>query len=141
VDAKGRISVPPRFRALLGEQSFQGVFVRQHLSHPVLECGSADWLNEARGLLDGLDPSSEDYEDVRMAMIGDADALPFDPEGRIMLPKKLMDFTGISTRAVFVGMQSYFVIWEPEAYAKRAPHARLRAKFMQDQRQKGRSVP
>ncbi|HAJ48394.1 MAG TPA: division/cell wall cluster transcriptional repressor MraZ, partial [Alphaproteobacteria bacterium] len=86
-------------------------------NEPALECGGAAWLNEANGLVAGLDPFSDELEDVRMAMMGDAEMLAFDPEGRVTLPRELMDFTGISGKARFVGMQTYFMIWQPERYA------------------------
>jgi MraZ protein len=38
-----------------------------------------------------------------------------DPEGRIILPRLLIDMAGIGETVAFMGMGSRFQIWEPEA--------------------------
>jgi len=42
--------------------------------------------------------------------------LPFDSEGRIMLPPALAEAVGITDLATFVGAGSLFYIWQPKAY-------------------------
>jgi MraZ protein len=140
VDAKGRVSVPSRFRALLGEQTFAGIYVRQHLTEKALECGGAAWLHEAKGLLDGLDPASEDYEAVSRRLIGEAVALAFDQEGRVMLPKSLMEDAGINGRVAFVGMKDHFAIWAPERLAERGPKDRARVMALLERRLNGKGA-
>ncbi len=44
--------------------------------------------------------------------------LPFDGEGRIILPAKLAEHAGITDRATFVGRGTRFQIWAPEIYEK-----------------------
>ena len=45
--------------------------------------------------------------------------LPFDGEGRIILPAGLCEHAGIDDRAVFVGRGARFQIWAPESYERR----------------------
>jgi MraZ protein len=45
-----------------------------------------------------------------------AHELPFDGEGRIVLPAKLAETAQISDRATFVGRGPRFQIWSPENY-------------------------
>ena len=44
--------------------------------------------------------------------------MPFDSEGRIILPSRLADHAGIKDRAIFVGRGTRFQIWAPEEHAK-----------------------
>ena len=71
--------------------------------------------------LDDLDMFSDEQDDLAAIVLENAHALNFDPEGRIMLPKELIEHTGISGRVTFVGRGARFQIWEPQAYqAKRS---------------------
>ncbi len=45
--------------------------------------------------------------------------MPFDGEGRIILPPAICEHAGIDDRAVFVGRGSRFQIWSPEIYERR----------------------
>ena len=62
------------------------------------------------------------------AVFGQAHQLPFDGEGRIILPESLLVHAGITERAAFVGQGRSFQVWEPEAFAQREAEAVERAK-------------
>jgi MraZ protein len=126
VDAKGRVSVPPQYRTILAQSGFDGLYARAHRREAALECGTQDWLDDTRGLHEGLDLDSAEHDDVTYVMVSGADALSWDPEGRVTLPKKFLEHTGISNAAVFAGMRTHFEIWEPKAFAKRIAEAKLR---------------
>jgi len=42
--------------------------------------------------------------------------LPFDGEGRVVLPRELAEHAGISDSATIVGQVNYFEIWSPSAF-------------------------
>ena len=42
--------------------------------------------------------------------------LKYDSDGRVILPKSLLEYSKINTRAMFVGRGITFQIWEPSAY-------------------------
>ena len=50
-----------------------------------------------------------------MALFGQVERLSFDPEGRVILTRGLMEHAGISDSAAFIGMGDTFQIWQPEA--------------------------
>jgi len=60
-----------------------------------------------------------------------AHELPFDGEGRIVLPATLTDAARITDRAAFVGRGSRFQIWSPELFEnhQRDAVAALRARL------------
>ena len=66
--------------------------------------------------LDDMDMFSDEQDDLAAIVLENGHPLNFDPEGRIVLPKELIDHASISERIAFVGRGARFQIWEPGAY-------------------------
>ena len=56
--------------------------------------------------------------------------LNFDSDGRVVLPKKLLDHSGIKETVVFVGQGKTFQMWEPQKFSKFREEARKKAKTL-----------
>jgi transcriptional regulator MraZ len=140
IDRKGRVSVPASFRASLAGQSFQGIIAYPSFTEPAIEALGRDTLEEmsrqrfSRSVADGQ------YENALIGATGDdlvetvmglAHELPFDGEGRIILPAALVAGAGIDGQAAFVGRGQRFQIWAPDALADHQRRAveSLRARF------------
>ena len=140
VDKKGRVSVPAAYRLALGSEAYQGVIAYPSLASPSIEGfgrGALEELNQRRfdQSLDGGDftqalvgRSNDGLVETIMSL---ASEMPFDGEGRIILPARLAEHAGITDRATFVGRGTRFQIWSPDEYAKQqaAEVAALRAKL------------
>lgn len=124
VDKKGRVSVPSQFRTELANESFQGIVVFRSNVHPALEGFAYSYMQEIAGRLDNFDMFSEEQDDLATALFGEAVQLPFDGDGRIVLPVELMEFAGIVEKAAFVGLGGKFQIWDPDLLEKRREDAR-----------------
>ena len=66
--------------------------------------------------LDEDNQYSKEEFDVISLYFGEAEQLPFDKEGRIILPKKLVDHAKIDKDVLFVGLGPTFQIWNPNNY-------------------------
>ena len=88
-DAKGRISVPAPFRAVLAKDGFDGLFVQPSLDAPALDCGGKALLEEIDALLESKPPYSREREDLATALLGASEILRVDSEGRIILGERL----------------------------------------------------
>jgi MraZ protein len=128
VDAKGRVSVPADFRAVVRGGPFDGVIVWPSFDGPYLEGGGQKLLDTIAESLEAMDPYDEDREALEHAIFGSAKPLSFDANGRVSLPKEFAEHAGIGNKAVFVGLSSRFQIWAPEAYEAHRAAARTRAK-------------
>jgi MraZ protein len=137
VDKKGRVSVPASFRATLLNLplAFAGVVLFRASKQNCLEGFDHHTMASLSARLDHFDLFSDDQDDLATAIFGDSVQLPFDSEGRIVLPEDLMAHAGITDTAAFVGMGRKFQIWEPEGLAAR------RAKAHSNIRDKGLTVP
>ena len=133
-DAKGRLSVPAPFRAVLAKDGFEGLFVHPSLDAPALDCGGNRLLSEINAFLEAMPPYSQEREDMATALLGTSEVLRLDPEGRVMLSERLRSILGLEEQAAFVGQGHKFQIWEPNRFAAHLEAAkarvrRLRAEF------------
>jgi MraZ protein len=126
VDAKGRVSVPASFRAILARDGFDGVFCYPSLDSQTLDAGGGSLIDEIHGLLEGLDPYSDERDELSLALFGESEVLKVDQDGRVILPPRLREHAGIGDRAVFVGVGHKFQIWSPERFEERRAGARKR---------------
>ncbi|HHK75327.1 MAG TPA: transcriptional regulator MraZ [Rhizobiales bacterium] len=126
VDAKGRVSVPASFRAILTRDGFDGIFCYPSLDSKALDVGGASLIDEIHGLLEGLDPYSDERDELSLALFGESEILKIDQDGRVVLPLALREHAEISDRAVFVGVGHKFQIWSPPRFEERRTSARRR---------------
>lgn len=130
VDAKGRVSLPSDYRAIVKELSTEIVCYRS-LSAPCIEGCLEDSLDKlATEIENSTDFFSETHDNLTNLIFGDAKRFPFDSTGRIVLTEKLLQHAGITDSAVFVGKGRKFQIWNPENWAKE--EARIRAEVLKN---------
>lgn len=128
VDAKGRVSLPSDYRAIVKELSTEIVCYRS-LNAPCIEGCLEDTLDKlATEIENSTDFFSETQDNLTNLIFGDAKRFSFDSTGRIVLSEKLLKHAGITDTAVFVGKGRKFQIWNPENWAKE--EARIRAEVM-----------
>ncbi len=128
MDKKGRVSVPASYRAALAQDGSSAVFAYASPVMPAIDVrGRGDFetlLGDLRrhsvanlgpdiALLGGGEPSPD------QVLAAAAHELPFDGEGRIVLPEAFVAHAGIGEQVTFVGRGGFFQIWSPENYAAR----------------------
>lgn len=124
VDAKGRISVPARFREILDAQGARTIFARTSATGPAIVAGGPDWMAAIHSMIEQHDPSSELHDDFAYSWLGDTVELSLDGEGRVAFPDLLMRHAALDEAAAFVGLGNYFEVWEPRALELRKLQAR-----------------
>ena len=130
VDAKGRVSLPADYRAIVKELSTEIVCYRS-LTSPCIEGCTEDLLEKlATDIENSTDFFSETQDDLTNLIFGDAKRFTFDSTGRIMLTEKLIKHAEITDTAVFVGKGRKVQIWSEENWAKE--EERLREKVRQN---------
>lgn len=117
VDKKGRVSVPAQFRNSLAAQPFAGIVSYVSFVNPCIESCGMDRIEKLSESINQLDPFSEVHDAFATTILGSCVQLPFDPEGRVILPENFLNGAGITENAVFVGKGITFEIWSPERFA------------------------
>lgn len=128
IDRKGRVSIPSTFRATLNTQTFQGIILFRSYTLTALEGCGIDRMQTLSSSLDRLDLFSETHEDLASALFADTHQLPWDQDGRIILPENLREFARIKDVAAIVGRGATFQIWDPKAFELHQEKARARIK-------------
>ena len=139
VDRKGRVSVPAPFRAVLSASNFPGLIAYPSLLQPAVEAFGREVLDQLNARRVSQSLEGGDFEQI---LLGGGDTLveavmpiirelPFDGEGRIVLPATLLDHAGIEDQATFVGRGNRFQIWAPSTFEshQRATLAGLRERI------------
>lgn len=125
MDRKGRVSVPARFRAAVAGPAI--------VVSPSFELGAIDACDHERitQVAAGLDDPelySTEQRELASLILARTEELPFDNEGRVLLPNSLVELAGIDEQAAFIGVGPTFQIWSPEKYRAYESQALDRAK-------------
>src|ERR1700740_2498589 len=99
LDAKGRVSVPATFRAVLARDGFDGLYCHPALDRPALEAGGDVVLGEIQAVISGYPPYSEQREQFALSLYGTSETLKIDGEGRVVLSENLKAHAGITDAA------------------------------------------
>jgi len=129
IDAKGRVSVPAPFRAVLERDGYAGgIYCYPSLDAPALDAGGERLAQKIDGLLANLPDYSDERDELSVALYGDVQVLAIDGDGRIVLPEGLRAHAGLSTHVAFVGLGEKFQMWEPAQFEERRNRARAKVR-------------
>jgi MraZ protein len=132
IDAKGRVSIPAPFRAVLERDGYSqgssgGIYCYPSLDAPALDAGGERLAKKIDGLLAGLPDYSDERDELSVALYGDVQVLAIDGDGRIVLPEGLRSHAGLRDQVTFVGLGDKFQMWAPKAFDERRAKARAKA--------------
>jgi len=115
LDAKGRLTVPARFRELLegGAYITQG-FERNLMVLPPL---AFENLSNRVNEMSITDPTARQLKRLLFAA---ADLVDMDRSGRIRIPQFLREVAGLDSETIIVGAGNYFEIWSPAKWQEQA---------------------
>lgn len=127
IDKKGRVSVPPSFRAVLAAQNFNGMIAYASFTNACIEACGMERIEKLHARIEMLDPFSEEHDAFSTAILGGSTQLAFDSEGRVVIPESLLKKANITDTGIFVGKGATFEIWSPELFAKQEADMRALA--------------
>ena len=105
IDPKGRLSIPSKYREVLGDE-----FV---VSKGMDGCLYV-YANE--GKLASLPLMSEEARQFARFFLSGAQPVTVDKQGRILMPQDLRDFAGLEKDVVLAGMGGRIEIWSLERW-------------------------
>ena len=108
LDKKGRVSVPATFRSHLSSLGYNSFISYPSFNHAALECCSQDRIEKLTNTIDTLNPFEDKRDYFATSILSESVSLQFDSEGRVSLPKKLLDHAKIKSNILFVGLGKLF---------------------------------
>lgn len=112
LDAKGRLTVPVRFRPALAT----GAYVTQGFDRNLVVY-TTDSFERLAARANHLTTTDPEARAVRRVLFGGATEVGLDSVGRILLPEFLRQYAGIESDTVLVGAGEYFEIWSAAIWA------------------------
>jgi len=133
LDAKGRVSIPAPYRAVLARDGFDGLYCYPTLDRPALDAGGNALLAEIEQLIGRFPPYSDEREEFSAALYGTSETFRIDGEGRVILSDTLKNHAGIAEAVAFVGLGHKFQIWEPESFRAQLAEATGKVRALKKQ--------
>ncbi|SEH71365.1 MraZ protein [Paracoccus alkenifer] len=124
VDAKGRVSIPARFRRVF--ESSDPDFASRNRAQLVVVYGFADWTHLRLYTMDAIDEIDEgisrmprgsaERSYLETLMNGLSDEAEIDADGRLVLPQRLREKIGLEDRVFFMAQGDYLKVSTPETH-------------------------
>src|SRR5712672_3011073 len=101
LDAKGRVSIPASYRAVLARDGFDGLYCYPALDQPAVAAGGNALLAEIETLIESFPPYSDQRDAFTLALDGTSETARIDGEGRVILSDLLKTQAGITAEIAF----------------------------------------
>lgn len=112
IDDKGRVSLPAKFRALLGKK----IIITPGLDNCLFVFTAKEWEKVAGRLSENSSVLSADMRSFTRYMFGGAFSSQVDSIGRILIPDFLRSRSGLGSKVAIVGVQNRLEIWNEEGW-------------------------
>jgi len=116
IDAKGRTSIPSRFRDVLVVDSDVRLIVTPALFDPCLHVHPMRAWEELEAKIAGLPQFDPNVVAFRRRYISAAVECEIDKQGRILIPPALRDHAGLQKDVLWAGMGQTIELWAREKW-------------------------
>jgi MraZ protein len=113
LDAKNRLTVPPRFRAALAD----GVVLAMGLERCVSLWRTEDYDVHSQESLSRFHPLSDEAQTLKRFLSANSHDTELDAAGRVMVPSFLMAHAGLSKEVVMTGAGDSLEIWDRTSWS------------------------
>ncbi len=110
-DEKGRLAIPVKFRATLGERAI----VTRGLDRCLFLFAALDWEELAKKLV-ALPLAQANSRAFSRLMLAGAMEVDLDTQGRILLPDYLRTYAGIAKQTVIAGLYNRIELWNEDVW-------------------------
>lgn len=111
ISTSGFVSVPPLWRAALSG----GLIITRGFDGGLQAFPQPAWSTITRRI-DALAITGAAPRTLRRMLFGQAASLALSPEGALQIPAHLVTFAALSSRVMWVGLDSYAEIWSPDRW-------------------------
>lgn len=115
VDSKGRAAIPAKMRHVLRPEDQKTFTTVRGFDQCILAYPLSIWSKQEADI-SALSIYNPDNRDFIRLMLSQAEDVTMDSQGRIMLPKPLMDFAKIKDRVLIIGALRWIEFWDPSTF-------------------------
>jgi len=118
IDMKGRAFLPAAFRKMLQANGEERLVLRPDIYQPCLTLyPESVWNAQLAALQARLNRWNPQHQQILRKFMEEAEFIILDTNGRFLIPKKKLDYAGISIDIKFLGMGDYIEIWKNDGEA------------------------
>ncbi len=108
----GRLVLPKKIRELLPGNSF---VLNKGFDNCLAGYNKNDWESKTKELTTSSILDQENL-DKKRKLFASVVYLDIDDQGRFIIPKNLLNYAGLKTKAIIIGVGDHFEIWDPERW-------------------------
>ena len=117
LDAKGRMSVPARYRESIQESCGGSLVITVDVDRCLLIYPLSEWKVIQQKLMK-LPSINKQVRRLQRLLLGHATECDVDGNNRILLPPPLRNFANLTKHAVLIGQGNKFELWDQETWEK-----------------------
>lgn len=110
IDAKGRVSIPVRFRQLLTDRYEETLIVTTDVDQCLVGYPIDEW-RQVEEKIKTLPMMQKEVKDFLRFFYSSAVECPLDRQGRVLLPAHLRHYAKLNRDVVLIGMMSKIEFW------------------------------
>lgn len=115
LDPKGRLVLPADFRDVLLSRAPSGRFVCTTYDGCIVGFPQADWV-QFEEKFNCLTNTSRKMRDFRRLVIGGAEEMELDAQGRVRISRAQMEYAGLDHDVALAGQGNRFEIWNQATF-------------------------
>lgn len=113
IDDKNRVSLPSKFRSLMGKK----IVITPGLDQCLFAFTTTEWTRIAERLAENASMLSSDMRSFTRYMFGGASEAEVDNIGRILVPDFLRERANLKSKVVLIGVQNRVEIWNEKSWS------------------------
>jgi len=115
LDAKGRMTLPAALKRQMPDVEREGLVINRGLERHLVIYTRGEWnkIMDELSQLNAFDRKSREF--IRKFMRG-ASELMLDASGRVLIPKTLAEYAGVSSEVVLASQFNKIELWDKKVY-------------------------
>jgi MraZ protein len=111
---KNRVSLPKKFREILGEN----LILTRGYEQALIIVNEKLWKKVAQEVINGSF-INKDIRDTSRFLVGGAKEIELDKQGRFVIPQSLLEHAGLKDEVVFIGLVNWVEVWDKTKWEER----------------------
>jgi MraZ protein len=111
---KNRVSLPKKFREILGEN----LILTKGYEQALIIVNEKLWKKVAQEVINGSF-INKDIRDTSRFLVGGAKEIELDKQGRFVIPQSLLEHAGLKDEVVFIGLVNWVEVWDKTKWEER----------------------
>ncbi|HMN31743.1 MAG: division/cell wall cluster transcriptional repressor MraZ [Chitinophagaceae bacterium] len=117
LDSKGRIALPAIYKKQLSQEEGMTFMLTKGNDNYLILYTASQW-KKVEETLDTLNDYNEEAMELKIMMMSGASPIEADAAGRVVIPKRMIQYAGFKKDIVMLGMSDKMLIWDAVEYEK-----------------------